>query len=71
MHTVQLNLDDNIFDTVMNFLKQLPKNQVDIEIKGEPKKDNKDDGFDFGQFNVNSFKDIDALDYQQKIRNEW
>jgi len=70
VHSVQLSIDDNIFNTVMDFLKQMPKNQLNIEIK-EPKEDKKEDGLDFAQFGVESFKNFDGLEYQQKIRNEW
>ena len=37
MHTVQLNIDDNIFDTVMDFLKLLPKNKLKIGMIKYPK----------------------------------
>jgi len=70
VHTLQLRLDDTIFDTVMDFLKRLPKHQLNIEIK-EPQKDEEEDGLDFSKFNVEGFKDFDGLEYQQKIRNEW
>jgi len=33
----------------------------------EPKKE----GLDFSSFKVDSFKEIDGLEYQKKIRNEW
>lgn len=55
MHTVQLNINDSIFDTVMNFLKLLPKNQLNIELKDS--QTNKEDYLDFGQFNVEAYKD--------------
>lgn len=41
MHTVQLNIDDTIFDTVMDFLKLLPKNQLEIDYKDEDIEDEK------------------------------
>jgi len=70
MHTIQLNVDDSLFDTVMNFLNRLPKNQLKIEFN-ESKKNDLEDGLDFGQFDVKAFGDIDGLEYQRKIRNEW
>lgn len=30
-----------------------------------------ENGLDFSSFQVQSFKDIDGLEYQKKIRNEW
>jgi len=41
MHTVRLNIDDNIFDTVMNFLKLLPQNQLEIDYQDEDSEDAK------------------------------
>ncbi|MBN2825262.1 MAG: hypothetical protein JXQ76_08065 [Campylobacterales bacterium] len=33
MQTIQLSIDDILVDKVMNFLNQLPKNQLKIEFK--------------------------------------
>jgi len=47
MQMVQLSIDDTLVDKVMNFLNQLPKNQLKIEIKPQetplsyPRKDPK------------------------------
>ena len=30
-----------------------------------------DDGLDFSSFQVDSFKNIDGLEYQKQIRDEW
>ena len=30
MHTVKLNIQDNVFDKVIYFLQNLPKNEVEI-----------------------------------------
>jgi len=30
MHAIKLNVHDNIFDKVINFLQNLPKNEVEI-----------------------------------------
>jgi len=35
------------------------------------KKSNKQDEIDFGKFQIESFKDIDPIEFQKKIRQEW
>ena len=30
MHAIKLNVHDNVFDKVINFLQNLPKNEVEI-----------------------------------------
>jgi len=40
-----------------------------LKIISDTKK--KKDGLDFSSFKVDSFKDIDGLEYQKGIRDEW
>lgn len=42
MQTLKLEIEDSIFDKVMLFLKQLPKNNIKIELQS---KENEDDDF--------------------------
>ena len=39
MHTIKLNIQDSIFDKVINFLQNLPKNEVEIIENGISKDD--------------------------------
>ena len=48
--------------------------QLTINIPNEqlkPVTEKKKEGLDFSSFKVDSFKELDGLEYQKKIRNEW
>jgi len=49
-------------------LKIIPNNQKKVihTIKPSPQK-----GLDFSSFQIESFKEVDGLEYQKRIRDEW
>ena len=76
---MQLTIDisnEQLFDKVLWLLNSFKSDGLKIiensrdRIKPLLKSEDKDI-LDFSSFKVDSFKDIDALDYQKSIRNEW
>jgi len=67
--------DQQLYDKVLWLLKSLQNNCLEIiqnsSNNAEPEKELQDDGLDFSSFKVESFKDIDGLEYQKQIRDEW
>lgn len=67
--------DEQLYDKVLWLLKSLQNNGLEIiqnsSNNAEPKKELQDDGLDFSSFKVQSFKDVDGLEYQKQIRDEW
>ena len=35
MHTLKLNIEDSIFDKVVDFLQNLPKNEIEIIVESK------------------------------------
>ena len=70
MHAVEFEAD--IKDSVI----ELPKEHSDLESKhvrvivlvDDVKKDEE---LDFSKFRINSFEQMDAVEYQRKLRDEW
>jgi len=60
MHKIELQVDDSIYEYIMFLLKNLKVKGLDIK-----------EDIDFSKYKIDSFKEIDPLKYQQKIRNEW
>ncbi len=64
-----------LFDKIVWFLNSVKNDGLEIIENNEEQytsvKNSTPKGLDFSQFNVESFKEIDGLAYQQKIRNEW
>jgi len=60
--------------SIYNFIEECKKNKISIidykdgELESEMKSMN---GLDFSSFKIDSFKDLDGLEYQKKIRDEW
>ncbi len=73
MHTVQLKIDDNIYNNVMFLLNNLNlKGLVIEEQKSISDIDDKNDFLDFSNYKVRAFENIkDPLKWQQDIRDEW
>jgi hypothetical protein len=66
MHTIQLKVDDTVYDHILFLLKSLKPKGVIIE------KDIHEDGIDFSQYTVQSFQQIkDPVKWQNEIRDEW
>ncbi len=64
-----------LYDKILWFLDKFREDGVKI-ISNNNKKNNpisKDSnkGLDFSSFPIESFKNIDGLEYQKKIRDEW
>ena len=70
MHTVQLKIDNSIYNNVMFLLNNLKLEGLYIkETKEVTKKTN---SLDFSKYKVEAFKDIeDPVKWQQSIRDEW
>ncbi|HIP29709.1 MAG TPA: hypothetical protein EYG83_02730 [Sulfurospirillum arcachonense] len=73
MHTVQLKIDNSIYDNVMFLLKNLQLQGLEIKEEKNDIKDIKDNFIiDFSTYKIDSFKDIkDPVKWQKDIRNEW
>ena len=74
MRTLQLSIDDSLYDTLLAMLKELPKQQIKIiEEPLEPTPE-KEQSFDINQFSgtIDCFKEIaDPVAWQREIRSEW
>jgi hypothetical protein len=72
MHTIKLNVGDGIYGHVMFFLKNLKTKELEIIEDTIADRTMQDDGIDFSQYKVESFKNIkDPVKWQKDIRSEW
>jgi len=67
--------NEQLFDKIVWLLNSFKNQGLEI-IDNNRKKFNPTiepikDGLDFSAFKVESFKEIDGLEYQKKIRDEW
>lgn len=73
MKTMELHVNESIYDTLLAMLKGLPKKDIEIiEFDHDPVK--KDKSFDINKAAgiLKSFADIeDPVTWQRKIRSEW
>jgi len=67
---IQLDVSSDIFDKVMFFLENLPKNKVKLNFDISPKKEKKDDIFS-KTAGLLSSQQIDPIAWQNQIRSEW
>ena len=75
---MQLTLNiknEQLFDNIISFLNRFKNDGLEIimhkkETPNSPK-DTKKKGLDFSAFQVESLKELDGLEFQKKIRNEW
>jgi len=58
--------DKSLYEKVISFLKSLKGIEVKEKVDEKRVKE-----LDFSSFKIDSFKDIDGLTYQKKIRDEW
>jgi hypothetical protein len=66
MHTIQLKVEDTIYEHILFLLDSLKQKGVTIE------KDIQEDSIDLSQYHIESFKDIkDPVKWQNDIRDEW
>lgn len=65
MQTLNLTLDDSIYQKVLDFLNTLPKNSVKIDMSDTQK-------VDLSQFNIQGLKQIEnPVIWQKNQRDEW
>jgi len=68
MHTIKLDVEDNIYNTLMNFLQNLKG----LTIKEDKKAVSKSNEIDFSKYNIESFKSIkNPENWQKELRDEW
>ena len=67
---IQLDISNDIFDKVMFFLENLPKNKVTLNFDISPKKEGEFDIFS-QTAGLLSSQNIDPVAWQNQIRNEW
>ncbi len=67
---IQLDVSNDIFDKVMFFLENLPKNKVKLNFDISPKKEKKPDIFS-QTAGLLSSQQIDPIAWQNQIRSEW
>ena len=75
MRTIKIDVNDNIYEHIIFFLKNLPSNMVKIyEAKNEAESNNIKDEIEkiFKENNISAFKEIkDPVAWQRSIRDEW
>ncbi len=73
MHRLVIDVNENVLDKIIYFLRNLPKKDVKvIEDHVLQEKKIKDNYIDFSQFQVDTFKEIkDPVAWQRQIRDEW
>ena len=65
-----LNISNKqLFDKIMWLLSHFKNDGLEIIV--DKQEDDNKKGLDFSSFKIESFKEIDGLEYQEKIRNEW
>jgi len=68
---IQLDISNDIYDKVMFFLENLPKNKITLNVDNSSKNiSNKDDIFSQTAGILSSQK-IDPIAWQNQIRSEW
>lgn len=68
MRTIRIDVNENILEKVMFFLRNLPKKDIRIVHEEE----HNSHPLDMSKFNINAFKDItDPVEWQRSIRDEW
>jgi hypothetical protein len=70
MHTLTLSVQDDIYSQLMQVIKSLGKIDI-IEDKQSTANGMKESVFDFGQYQVTAFNDVDSVSYQRTMRDEW
>jgi len=67
--------NEQLFDKIVWLLNSFKNQGLEIidnnRKKFNPTVEPTRDGLDFSAFKVESLKEIDGLEYQKKIRNEW
>jgi len=62
MKIIEIKIEnESLYNKLISFLKSL---KLSFEIKEK-------DELDFSRYQIKSFKNIDAVSYQRKLRDEW
>jgi hypothetical protein len=68
MHTLTITVQDDIYVQLMQAIKSLGK--IDIIEDRKIATNDGDNLFDFGEYQVKAFNNIDPVSYQRTIRDE-
>jgi len=74
MHSINLQIEDNIYQNVMFLLNNLNLSGLKIQEDSiaSDKAKLQENNLDFSNYKINSFKDIlDPVEWQRNIREEW
>ncbi|CAA6827052.1 MAG: Unknown protein [uncultured Sulfurovum sp.] len=67
--------NEQLFEKILWLLNSFKNDGLEIiennREKLKPILKTKEEGLDFSSFKVDSFKELDGLEYQKKIRDEW
>jgi hypothetical protein len=67
--------NEQLFEKILWLLNSFKNDGLEIiensREKFKPVTEKKKEGLDFSSFKVESFKELDGLEYQKKMRNEW
>jgi len=67
--------NEQLFEKILWLLNSFKNDGLEIiennREKLKPILETKEEGLDFSSFKVDSFKELDGLEYQKKIRDEW
>jgi hypothetical protein len=67
--------NEQLFEKILWLLNSFKNDGLEIiennREKFKPAIEKKKEGLDFSSFKVDSFKELDGLEYQKKMRNEW
>jgi hypothetical protein len=67
--------NEQLFEKILWLLNSFKNDGLEIiennREKFKPVIETKKEGLDFSSFKVDSFKELDGLEYQKKIRDEW
>ena len=67
---IELDISNDIFDKVIFFLENLPKNKIRLKFNTSTEKENKNDIFS-QTAGVLSSQNIDPIAWQNQMRSEW
>ncbi|MCH9741342.1 MAG: hypothetical protein K0U38_10980 [Epsilonproteobacteria bacterium] len=67
--------NEQLFEKILWLLNSFKNDGLEIvsnsKEKLQPLSTSSQDGLDFSSFKIESFRDVDGLEYQKKMRDEW
>ena len=63
--------NDKLADKILWFLNSFKKDGLEIIKSSKERLDNSSKGIDFSSYKIDSLKEVDGLEFQKKIRDEW